>query len=511
MSLLYLPSAFLAASECLTKDCEPGSDTWALRIAPFSTLSGKLTQPASWRRAWKKARWMRHLSGPTFAPSMQQLGMEKWISSLPDSHAKTCQSPVAASDSTASAPGSSLRLSGLPPIAVRGSSFWRTSQASLVPPPPLWTKPKALSTSARPPESWENWPTSGGIRNGSLFQRPTWAPAMAARAGSASPGAMWQTPKASEEESGSGMNSRGSKDDLMLPSMACQWPTPQAHDAVNGKTPEQVQAMRDRGHGVSNLNEFAPHWPTPMAADQRGSAGMGKAELPNKAQQWPTPAARDFKDHGAQGGATENGREITDGSISERCGLFAPGPSDPRWAGIIAAAPWIAPALDGHLNPNFVEFLMGWPIGWTQTNAREEHDLENSPARNTAQWQEVLALRLRDFFVPASRGLQQATGGCDSVPQLPPEGASGQQPERTADAGSLSSMRNDVSTEKSAAGETLRRSGLLEEMRGRRCAEAMEHRTGRLKGCGNGVVTLTAATAFVVLARRSGIFKGMKA
>lgn len=41
-------------------------------------------------------------------------------------------------------------------------------------------------------------------------------------------------------------------------------PTPQAHDAVGGKTPEQVIAMRERGRakgkapGVSNLNEVVP-------------------------------------------------------------------------------------------------------------------------------------------------------------------------------------------------------------------------------------------------------------
>lgn len=34
-------------------------------------------------------------------------------------------------------------------------------------------------------------------------------------------------------------------------------PTPQAHDAQGGKTPEQVAAMRARGHGVRNLNEVA--------------------------------------------------------------------------------------------------------------------------------------------------------------------------------------------------------------------------------------------------------------
>jgi len=35
------------------------------------------------------------------------------------------------------------------------------------------------------------------------------------------------------------------------------WPTPQTHDAKPPKTHTQVQAMRDSGHGVSNLNESA--------------------------------------------------------------------------------------------------------------------------------------------------------------------------------------------------------------------------------------------------------------
>jgi len=48
-------------------------------------------------------------------------------------------------------------------------------------------------------------------------------------------------------------------------------------------------------------------WPTPMACDSRGSAGVGKTELPNVAKLtgWPTPAARDWK------GANEPGNELT--------------------------------------------------------------------------------------------------------------------------------------------------------------------------------------------------------
>ncbi len=46
-------------------------------------------------------------------------------------------------------------------------------------------------------------------------------------------------------------------------------PTPQAHDAQGGETPEQVAAMRAKGHGVWNLNEVV--FPTPRAS--RGASG----------------------------------------------------------------------------------------------------------------------------------------------------------------------------------------------------------------------------------------------
>src|SRR5574343_1182331 len=191
---LYIPSNALPASECLAKDCEPGSPTWASRLAPSVTWSGSLIPPASWRRAWKTAHWMKRLSGPTYAPSTLAPGVDRWIASLAASRAKTCPLQAAAPASTASEAGSSSSCSALPRIAVRDTSFWRTSAASLLPPPPLWTRKKASSTNAQPPASWENWPTAGGTRNGSLFQRPKWAPATGASGGSAGRGEAWATP-----------------------------------------------------------------------------------------------------------------------------------------------------------------------------------------------------------------------------------------------------------------------------------------------------------------------------
>lgn len=46
-----------------------------------------------------------------------------------------------------------------------------------------------------------------------------------------------------------------------------------------------------------------------------------------------------------RGGANQNGREITHGSISECRSIFAPGPADYRWTGLLGQFPWLAPAI----------------------------------------------------------------------------------------------------------------------------------------------------------------------
>ena len=45
------------------------------------------------------------------------------------------------------------------------------------------------------------------------------------------------------------------------------------------------------------------------------------------------------------GGASKNGREIENGSTSECGSIFAPGPTDARWPGLLARFPWLAPAI----------------------------------------------------------------------------------------------------------------------------------------------------------------------
>ena len=326
---LYAPSNCAPEWACLEKDCEPGSDTWASRLEASATLSGKLTQPQSWRRALKKEAWTQLLSGVTCSPSTLELGAAQWIASLQASPAKTSALQAAVLGSTARAPGSSSACSTSPTIAVRGSSFWRTSAASLLPPPPLWTKPKGLSTSARPPASWENWPTEGGTRNGSLFPRPMWAPATAAPAGSASPGA-WPTPQVGTGDNSHGQISGDFRNRMEELLKQPQWSSPRASDGKNG------------------------------GPNQRGS--KGDLMLPSMAAQWPTPASRDYRSpnahsYEARGGGMKG--EQLNNYVAHHFSLPQDQPiRDGRESSLIT------PRSPRHLNPIFGAWLMGWPSAW---------------------------------------------------------------------------------------------------------------------------------------------------
>lgn len=412
----YIPSKFVQASGCLAKDCAPGSDTWASRIAPLHTLNGKHTPPASWLRAWKKAPWMRHLSGPTFSPSTASHGVESWIASLQDSRAKTSHWLDDAPGSMAHDLACSSTSSTLPTLAVRGACFWRTSQASLLPPPPLWTKPKGLSTSARPPASWENWPTAGGMRNGSIFQRPTWAPAMGARGGSAGLGAGWTTPTATER-SGQGERNKALTLDVknwatpdcntstysngrMGPNIreqASQWLTPNVPNGGRSVSAELVasKGMTEDGQKRTvGLESQVRYWPSPKAPDgtkggpnQAGS--KGDLMLPSAAVQWPTPACRDYHSPNAESYEARGG-----GMKGEQLNNYV----------AHHFSPLVQPTRDGveslpetptsrqHLNPLFGAWLMGWPSTWV---IAEPHA---SSALETELWRSKLQQQLSCFF-----------------------------------------------------------------------------------------------------------------
>ena len=194
--------------------------------------------------------------------------------------------------------------------------------------------------------------------------------------------------------------------------------------------------------------------------------------------------------------------------------LFAPGPLDPRWAAIIRTTPWLAPSIadpsgDGdkrRLNPRFAEWLMGWPIGWTENlNAKNtitcpgdqpgSHSQESAASR-TGQWRELLQMRLKELAAAPSRGLQQANGCDASLRCLSSQGAH-------PTAGELLDLRDGLSTQEDKAINAMRKPRMLEDHGAVECGKALENRAHRLRQVGNGVVPLQAAVALVELVRRA--------
>jgi hypothetical protein len=123
------------------------------------------------------------------------------------------------------------------------------------------------------------------------------------------------------------------------------------------KIDPELQKRADTKRTTGLPTEVA-HWATPQARDNKSpdSAESGNykrkleqgytIDLNSQAHNWPTPAARDYKGANSEQHVTvTGGGQETHGSTSQLYSLFAPGPSDPRWAGIIADRPWLRPAL----------------------------------------------------------------------------------------------------------------------------------------------------------------------
>lgn len=122
------------------------------------------------------------------------------------------------------------------------------------------------------------------------------------------------------------------------------WPTPQSHDAGAGNA-ARVGRFGTK-HGGRNLNDEVKLWPTPRSTDgehggrvtPRKSREGGNLIEAVASRTFPTPSANDHK------GSAKPG---------QRRGQL----TDPAMGAIPAG---------GQLNPDWVELLMGWPLGWTR-------------------------------------------------------------------------------------------------------------------------------------------------
>ena len=121
------------------------------------------------------------------------------------------------------------------------------------------------------------------------------------------------------------------------------WPTPKAS---RDGTSEKTLAMVREGRAELSLDRAVKMWPTPVATDATKcpSESLSRAVRPDLVfSYWPTPAARDCKEANS------------DKHLAKDRGHPDQLPNAVKLAG----------ATGGQLSPIFVEWLMGFPSGWT--------------------------------------------------------------------------------------------------------------------------------------------------
>lgn len=374
--------------EFLAQDCLDGESCVQLksdRIAEKSYYGNK-----------KKAALNLSQSGITCKPLTAFLGVVKWILLLEDFHARDIVLQENNSENVMNV------TSGQIPFALLEKSdpdgyFWKTCQISL------------LSNTLEP--FLETYPKAGMMQDGKLYQRQKWElPISEIESG------LWPTYSSQGWRNEGSVESINRKivEGILTPEGAKQmiggkhpslWATPNTLDSMPPKSPEALYKeatvarpgrslpanLRDQ---VGNMKLWQTQmWPTPSATDYmpqsplpetiNAQEGNPSPRIANK--MWSTPSTQEIEHPHMN--ITLTGQRITlDGSDSHSMGLAD------------EVKKWPTPRtqmvrngtgneernkcnleeeVGGQLNPNWVEWLMGWPIGWTNLNDFQWNDWWN--------------------------------------------------------------------------------------------------------------------------------------
>ena len=249
----------------------------------------------------------------------------EWIASQRASLARISASPVVGPALRASAADCGPRSDSALAFCDLASSGWRTAQPSLL----------GASESC-----CETFPAWGMTRAGACYPLPPRVPRTYVLDGSAWLGAPTPTANSYGSCQGGAAGREGQRNRPSLQTMARKGllPTPTASLGDGRGIPSHSVAQERYSSGRRNLDDAVSLWPTPISSDARGSSGRpgpGKQVQLVDAVRFGTPLARDWK----SGKASAETKAGNSRPLSEQVG--------------------------GQLNPTWVEWLMGWPLGWT--------------------------------------------------------------------------------------------------------------------------------------------------
>ncbi len=163
----------------------------------------------------------------------------------------------------------------------------------------------------------------------------------------------WSTPRASATDSSRPNNKGGIP---LSDQVKRNWATPSTMDNLPARSPEKLAEAKKKG-GCKNLREEVvnpKNWGTPKEQDSRAAlTDRGK-------QNFPTPTARDWKDTAG----SKRGRDLSLPKMLFGC--TNDGPQDQTKSNTNGKNP-----VSLKLNPDWVEQLMGLPVGWTDFDCSE--------------------------------------------------------------------------------------------------------------------------------------------
>jgi hypothetical protein len=181
-----------------------------------------------------------------------------------------------------------------------------------------------------------------------------------------------------------GKTGQGTFDTTLTTAVQAQqnWPTPNAnpewpnegnirlyrHQVINGVLTEQEATLMLRGKSPFEAQGKIPqtNWPTPTATERSGinpETGTG-AGLSKTAQNWPTPTAN------------EDAAGTPQGNMQKMLGNH----------------PDVRSQDSGALAPDWVEWLMGLPIGWSKLEALPPTAYDQWFDQNNSWWDEERGL-----------------------------------------------------------------------------------------------------------------------
>ena len=322
-------SAFVQDTKASGLDCEEFSQICERSLS----WRGKDSQSRTWLQRWKRENWMQPLCTRTLRPSHTESFVDKWTSYLEASRANhsakqdlekqlktlgTC-SPTSQKESVS---------------ADQQLCFSKMYKESLVAKPGTENQFSCMSS-----EHWKDWVTE---------QRQEYS----------------QRKKSAH---------------LTRESEYSSWPTPTIAEVSGGMRLDQIKS--GKWHNIQLREKIAlmeqekeKNWATPQVTDVRTDVRM-PSERSDKAkkggcknlreevmqpQNWPTITVDDSKNNGgpSQFKRISNGKPR---ALNLNAYIKTVGHQDPENPSTNGKSQ----ELQGKLNPNWVEHLMGLPVGWT--------------------------------------------------------------------------------------------------------------------------------------------------